>query len=90
MTINPQKLWPLPGLSGGWPTALTVPLLSLLFVLFKLLSFQNALCLEILFQPGLRLPHQFRDRRALSPRLWLLLPPASLRSCGDPGSARLC
>ena len=36
MAINPQQLSTLPGLSGGWPAALAVPTLSLLFVLNKL------------------------------------------------------
>ena len=40
------------------PTALTVPTLSLLFVLNKLTPFCNTLCLEILFQPLLGLPQQ--------------------------------
>ena len=40
------------------PTALTVPTLSLLFVLNKLTPFCNTLCLEILFQTVLRLPQQ--------------------------------
>ena len=38
------------------PTAFTVPTLSLLFVLNKLTPFCNTLCLEILFQPVLRMP----------------------------------
>ena len=40
------------------PTALTVPTLSLLFVLNKLTPFCNALFLEILFQPVLRQAQQ--------------------------------
>ena len=46
--------WGLPGLSGGQPAVLAELTSSLLFVLNKLASFWNALCLEILFWPKLR------------------------------------
>ena len=47
--------------NSPWPVrncALEVPTLSLLFVLNKLTLFCSSLCLEILFQPTLRLPQQ--------------------------------
>ena len=51
LATNSRKVPTLPVLSGGQPSMLPVPILSLLFILSKLTSFWNALCLEILFQP---------------------------------------
>ena len=58
--MNTWKLLAFPGLSGGQPTVLTLslPTLSLLFVLNKLIPFWDALCLKILFQIVLTLTQQ--------------------------------
>ena len=61
---NPWNTSTLPGLSGAWPAVLSVSTLSLSFVLNKLITFWNALCLEILFQPVLGLPQHW------SPNFW--------------------
>ena len=39
LASNPRKVSALPGLSGGQPTTLAVPMLSLLFILSKLTPF---------------------------------------------------
>ena len=48
----------LPSLSGGQPAAFAAPSLSLLPALNKLTPIWNTVCLEILFQPTLRMPWQ--------------------------------
>ena len=51
----------------------SVPILSLPFVLNKLIPFRNALCLKILFQSALGLPQQISSEAFLRNALNLIL-----------------
>ena len=79
----------LPGLSGGQPTVLAAPSLSLLFVLGKLTPCWNTLCLEILSQPAHRAPVTMTGlREEDSGQYWYRIYHASGRSVSK--SVQLC